>query len=108
MTLKGIKDSLVVEKKLMDDKTANKLVINTALTLGIFGIAVSMAVASILDVRVTLITLVLIVLLFLWILDACCEDIDFLNKWYKFSRFWYLLIILPIGTFVVLKFFNFM
>ena len=108
MTLKGIKTVLVEENNIMTDKDVNKLVIHTALSLGLFGASLSLIIASIMDIRFTLLTLVLLALAFLWILDACCEDLNFLNKWFKFSKLWFINIILFIATFLVLKFFNFL
>ena len=107
MTLKGIKDVLVEQNHVMENKEVNKLVINTGLMYGLFGTALSLVVSSALDIRMTLVTFILTALLFLWTLDACCEDLNFLNGWRKFAKLWFLNIPLIIGTYFALKFFMF-
>ena len=108
MTLYRLKQELVDEKQLISNKNLYRMVIRTVLFLLLLGISTGVLVTLILDYRFTLLILVLVSLLFLWIFDYCAEDVGFLNKWFKFSKFWWLGFIFVIFAFVILKMTNFM
>ena len=106
MTLHDVQVELVENKKVFTSKQLTGLVIRTVLTILLYGMTIGFLVFELLGISASLLVLILFSLLFLWLFDACSEDVGFAQVMYKVTRFWFTGIPVFIITFVLMKYFN--
>lgn len=108
MTFDKLRDTVVKEKKFATQKELVKVVINLALSLVTYSLALGLAINSILGYRFLLALLIIAVCAFLWICDFSAETKESFVKVQKLTRLWWTGIILFVLIYIVLKMFNFL
>lgn len=108
MTFDKLKATVVEEKKFATQKQLIKLVINIALFILTYTLALGLAINSILGYRFLLALLVIDALGFLWVCDLAAEDKESFNKVNKITKLWWTGIIAFVVIYIVLKVFNFL
>ena len=103
MTFEGIKQSLVEEQKLLDNKGLKRLCLNTALCFLTFGADVSLVIVPTIGPSWALIGIIGLVFLYLDLLTICTTDEKVLRRTQKLSKLWFLGIILFIALYVLLR-----
>lgn len=102
MTYDKFKKIAVDEKKFTDKKNLIKYLINLALFLTTYGIAVGIAVFYVLNYRFLLLILVLACLGFVWTLDLAAENESYFKKIGIMSKLWWTGILVIVAILAVL------
>ena len=89
MTYENFKKIAVEEKKFIEKKNLIKYLINLALFLTTYGIAVGIAVLYILNYRFLLLIAALACLGFVWTLDLAVENESYFKKIGTISKLWW-------------------
>lgn len=88
-------------------KQVNKFIIRVALFCLLISLSIMLVTIATLSVNIAGFVIVCGGLSFIWALDYAAEDKANMEKAMKFSRFWWLSIILVVGVFITLKAFYF-
>lgn len=107
MTFDKLRDTVVKDKKYATYSELVKLVINIALSIITYSLALGIAVNSILGYRFLVVLLLIAVFGFLWICDLSAETMESFKKVQKVTKFWWTGIIVLVAVVVVLKMFHF-
>lgn len=108
MTFDKLRDTVVKEKKFATQKELVKVVINLALSIVTYSLALGLAINSILGYRFLFALLLIAVCAFLWICDFSAETKESFVKVQKLTRLWWTGIIVFVIIYIVLKMFNFL
>lgn len=107
MTFDKLRDTIVTEKKFASYKELVRMVINLALSILMYSLALGLAISRILNYRFLLAVLIIAVFAFLWICDLAAETKESFLRIQKITKFWWTGIIAIIAIFIVLRTFNF-
>ena len=107
MIFERFKEDVVVEKGWADKKTVGKVLRHLAYSflIGVFGF--DLAIMAISNLLVAVFFDIAVAVLFIWIIDLADEskaNFDRVNKW---TKFWFLYLLVDIVIFIVLKYFMF-
>lgn len=108
MTFDKLRDTVVKEKKFATQKELVKVVINLALSIVTYSLALGLAINSILGYRFLFALLLIAVCAFLWICDFSAETKESFVKVQKLTRLWWTGIVVFVIIYIVLKMFNFL
>lgn len=108
MTFDKLRDTVVKEKKFATQKELVKVVINLALSIVTYSLALGLAINSILGYRFLFALLIIAVCAFLWICDFSAETKESFVKVQKLTRLWWTGIVVFVIIYIVLKIFNFL
>ena len=108
MTFDKLKETVVEKNKYTTVKDLIKVVINLALSVFCYSLALGVAINSILGYRFLLAILLIAVFAFLWTCDLAAESKESYLKVKKITKFWWTGIVLLVVVCIVLKIFNFL
>lgn len=108
MTFDKLRDTVVKEKKFATQKELVKVVINLALSIVTYSLALGLAINSILGYRFLFALLLIAICAFLWICDFSAETKESFVKVQKLTRLWWTGIVVFVIIYIVLKMFNFL
>lgn len=106
MTYKNFKE-VMVDDNGYKKKQVNKFIIRVALFCLLISLSIMLVTIATLSVNIAGFVIVCGGLSFIWVLDYAAEDKANMEKAIKFSKFWWLSIILVVGVFITLKAFYF-
>lgn len=107
MTLQKLKTNLVEEKKVLDEKSFKKLIINALLFISLGVISLCIITANVLNALFTVAVLILGVFIFSWSMDYLVEAEDNTKKAGKIFRLWWIWLIIIVAICMALSYFNF-
>lgn len=103
MTYQNLRTKVVEEQREMTPKAFRRFMLRYAMMLLTLAFEFMLVVSSIVNYYVALVTGIIFILAFIWLLDWCGEDKKTLGIVRKLSRVWFLNILLIVGTFFILK-----
>ena len=106
MTYKNFKE-ITVDENGYEKKQVKKFIVRVALFCLLISLSIMLVAIATLSVGIAGFVVVCGGLSFIWILDYAAENKANLEKAIKFSKFWWLSIILVVGVFFTLKAFYF-
>lgn len=108
MTFDKLKETVVDKEKFATQKELVKMLINLALSILTYSLALGLAINSILGYRVLIVLLLIAVFGFLWTCDLAAENKENFKKVEKLTKFWWSGLVLTVVVYVVLRMYNFM
>lgn len=107
MTFEKIKTELVEKQKRMTVKELTKFTINLALAFLGICLTLGMCTYTLLGLPFTVVMILLSIIAYNWMFDAVIDDEKAGAKIIKFAKLWWLMYILLVVVFFVLKMFRF-
>ena len=107
MTFEKIKQELVTNQKRMSLKDFNKFTINLALAFLGICLTLGMCTYTLLGLPFTIVIILLSIIAYSWMFDVVIDDEKTGARIVKFAKLWWLMFVLFIVVFFVLKAFRF-
>ena len=107
MTLSAVKKKVVDEERWTTPGSLYHLVVRVALGILFVGITCGLLVSAVLSFKWTMLILVLCAALFIFSFDFMTEDKKSFLLVVKVAKYWWLMPIISVVTFILLRLFNF-